>query len=111
MTLKTNMQVEMSEQSVDAYLHRLINSVYKILPLRERGDSAGQYMKSLQRELYGVQQLLPEIGEDGRFITLLSILQYQIDHPDCEIHVVKSEVFRAINLLGKIREQFSHEDT
>ena len=85
------------------YFKSLINSFYKILPMREKEDATlPTYMCSFRRELLGCQSLIPALADDTSYLTLLSILQYLIDNQSENVSVVKREVFRAINICSKL---------
>ena len=43
---------------------------------------------------------------DAEYMTLLSILQYMIDNPECSVTSVKREVFRAISIINKIKAYY-----
>ena len=92
------------------YFHSLVNCYFKILPIREDGEKTiGVYLESLKAEMLGCGSLLNDIKNDPSYMTLLSILQYFIDHPDCDIADVRREVFRAIRICNKIAEKYSSE--
>ena len=76
------------------YFHSLVNCYFKILPIRE---------------MLGCGGLLEDIKNDPSYMTLLSILQYFIDHPDCDIAEVRREVFRAIRICNKIAGKYGAE--
>lgn len=72
--------------------------------MRENGESSlPTYMRSLQVELMGCGELIEAVRVDPSYLTLLSILQYLIDHPASEVADVKREVFRAINICHKLK--------
>lgn len=101
----TSYGTDIAEESFGSYIECLVNKVYKILPLRENNEpTLQQYMKSLQRELLGCQSLLPSIEQNQQFFTILSIIQNLIDH-ECAVPIVKSDVFKAINLLKRIQRE------
>lgn len=91
----------------------MVNQFFKILPIKESGDpSLKTYLMSLQREMLGFQSLITAVHDDDRYLTLLCILQYFIDHvddPELTVAVVKSDVFRAINILNKLKTQYASE--
>lgn len=90
------------------YISSLVNHFFKILPIRENGESSlDTYMRSLQAELLGCAELIQAIHDDALFVTLISILQYLIDTPDCPVPVVKREVFRAISICNKLKERYA----
>lgn len=89
------------------YFKRLVNLFFKILPMRENSeDSLVIYMQSLQVELLGCKNLIIAIQNDSDYLTILSILQYLIDNPECNIAKVKREVFRAISICNKLQSKF-----
>lgn len=90
------------------YFNNLVNQFFKILPMRENNeDSVITYMQSLQIELLGCKDLIPEVRDNSLYLTLLSILQYLIENPDCSIPTVKREVFRAISICNKLKAVYS----
>ena len=94
---------QVNQALLQKYFKYLINSFYKILPMREKEDTTlSTYMCSLRRELLGCKSLIPQLAEDTSYLTLLSILQYLIDNSSEEVPVVKREVFHAINICSKL---------
>ncbi len=90
------------------YFRNLVNLFFKILPIREKEEvSLITYMKSLQIELLGCKEFIVTLNNDPYYLTLLSILQYLIDNPDCEVHKVKREVFRAISICNKLKAKYA----
>lgn len=104
MMIPTTTGVPMDAAVLNNYLHTLINLFFKILPLWEDGESSlTVYMKSLQAELLGCNELVVAIHNDPMFLSLISILQYLIDTPNCEVPIVKREIFRAISICNKLK--------
>ena len=66
-------------------------------------------MQSLQVELLGCKGLITAIHDDSNYLTILAILQYLIDNPDCSVSEVKREVFRAISICNKLQSKFLSE--
>ena len=113
MTFKTQYGDEsLDGKALKNYLCSLINLFYKILPIWESGEkSIGVYMRSLQAELLGCQNLIEALHNDAQFVTLVSILQYLIDHPEVEHEVVKREVFRAISICEKLQRRYTEPES
>lgn len=110
MTIQTTAGVNMDAAMLSGYLRSLVNRFFKILPIRESGeDSLETYMRSLQAELLGCKELIVAIHEDPLFMSLLNILQYLIDNPECSLVVVKREVFRAISICNKLKAKYAVE--
>lgn len=92
------------------YFKALVDQFFKILPMRENEEKTLQiYTDSLLKELLGCQSLIGELGCDARFMTLLSILQYITDNPDCSVQIVKREIFRAIRLCNYLQQTYGRK--
>lgn len=110
MTIQTIVGTPMDATMLNAYLRSLVNRFFKILPIREDGeDTLETYMRSLQAELLGCREFILAIHEDPLFVSLLNILQYLIDNPECSLPVVKREVFRAISICNKLKAKYAVE--
>lgn len=108
MMIKTTAGVPMDAIVLNNYLRALINLFFKILPIRESGESSlDTYMRSLQSELLGCKELVVAIHEDPMFLSLISILQYLIDNPTCSVSTVKREVFKAISICNKLKAKYT----
>lgn len=95
--------IDINDVMLKNKLDALVNQFYKILPIKESGEpSLLQYMKSLQREMLGCKSLILALENDAQYLTLLSILQYMIDH-DCDVATVKSDVFKAIGIIKRMQ--------
>ena len=110
MIFETKVGVPMDVRLFNNYMRSLVNRFFKILPIRESGeDSLETYMRSLQAELLGCKELIVAIHEDPLFMSLLNILQYLIDNPECSLTVVRREVFRAISICNKLKAKYAEE--
>lgn len=108
MSVNTIIGHPLEENLLRNYFKNLVNQFFKILPMRENDeDSLNTYMQSLQIELLGCKDLIPEIKENSHYLTLLSILQYLIEHPDCSLPIVKREIFRAISICNKLKSVYA----
>ena len=95
---------------LENYFKTMVNQFFKILPLRENDDPSLQiYMQSFQSELLGCKELIHALNGDPQFVTLLAILQYLIDTPQCPFKVLRREVFRAISICNKMRAKYAAE--
>ena len=105
--MMTKCGVEISDAMFAKKMKGLINQFYKILPIKESGESTlVQYMKSLQREMLGCKSLIEALDNDAQYLSLLAILQYMIEH-ECDVGTVKSEVFKAIGILKRMQARFA----
>lgn len=107
MMLPTSSGVMLNAAVLENYLCSLINLFFKILPLKESGErSLETYMRSMQAELMGCSALIDALRGDALFLSLVSILQYLIDHPEMEVSFVRREVFRAISICNKLKDRY-----
>lgn len=99
---------EISREVINKRCDDLVGQFYKILPLKENASgTVSQYIESLLRELLGMQSLVVAWHDDGMYASLLGILQYFLDHPECDIGVVKSDVFKAIKIIKRLRTKYT----
>ncbi len=108
MMVETTAGMPIDAEVLHNYFRNLVNHFFKILPIREQNEeSLTTYMQSLQAELLGCKGLVSAIQNDASYLTLLSILQYLIDNPECTVREVKREVFRAISICNKLKAQYA----
>lgn len=106
--IDTIIGVSITDELIHNYFESLVNSFFKILPIRENGETTlPVYIKSLQAELLGCKELICELNNNPNFLTLVAILQYLRDNPDCTVQDVKREVFRAISICNKLKSQYA----
>lgn len=111
MEVNTVIGTPVATNLLHGYFHNLVNQFFKILPMRENNEaSLVTYMKSLQAELIGCKEFIPEMCENSMFLTILSILQYLINNPESDVKDVKREVFRAISICNKLKSVYSSEE-
>lgn len=97
----------MPNEMLCSYFKYLVNRFFKILPIRESGEpTLPTYVKSLQAELLGCKNFIIKLNNDSNIVSLLSILQFFVDNPDCPVEDVKREVFRAINICNKLQSRY-----
>lgn len=107
--MRTTNGYNIPPEMVEKYLGGLVNQFFKILPIKESGEpSLNEFMRSLQVELLGHKSLMRYLKNDSMYMTLLSILEYLIKN-NCETHVVKREVFKAISICKKLRKKYCYK--
>jgi hypothetical protein len=108
MIIETSTGTPVNSELLYNYFKALVNRFFKILPIRETEDtSLTVYMQGLQRELLGCKELIPELRTDAVYLSLLGILQYLIDNPECTVREVRREVFSAISLCNKLKSVYA----
>lgn len=106
--IDTNVGTPVSDKLLENYFASLVNSIFKILPIREsEEDTYSVYVSSLEKEILGCKELITELGDDSRFLAIVSTLQYLSDNPDCPVGDVRREVFKAIGVCNKLRDKYA----
>lgn len=105
--METRYNISIPGELVGNYFGKLVNMFYKILPMKENAEpSLPTYLNSLMFELVGAHSLMVSIKNDSQFLTLLSILENLIIDPDCDVSIVKREVFRGISICNKLKDRY-----
>lgn len=103
MKLDTYFGIPIDAELLVNYFKTLVNLFFKILPIREAEDPTLEtYMCSLRNELLGCREVVVAIHNNAGFLSLISILQYLIENPDCSVRDVKREVFKAISICNRL---------
>lgn len=106
----SNISCELPKKVLENYFDALVHKFFKILPIRESEEpSLNEYICSLQLELTGCKSLFVDTNYDDLLVSLISILQYLSEH-DCEVYVVKREVFKAISICKKLKKKYCEEE-
>ena len=106
--IETVCGVPLSSAILNNYLRNLVNLFFKILPIRESEEPSLQtYMESLQAELIGCSDLIVSLKHDAMFLSLISILQYLIDHANEPVQIYRREVFKAISICNKLKARYA----
>lgn len=86
------------------YLNSVIGKLFKILPLREAGDTNEfrLYVDGLWSEMSGALKLFPELWDDPRYLSILSILGFLCMN-EVSVEKCRREVFQSINIVKQIR--------
>ncbi len=107
MMLRTSVNTEIDSEILYNYFKILVNQFFKILPMRENNEeSLPVYIESLRTELLGCNKLVEILEYDPSFLSLINILQFLSDNPECSVKVTKREVFKAISICNKLKVQF-----
>jgi len=93
--------IEIEEVAIHENLKRIINQVYKLLPMREEGSNWEKPLDTLLEELKGMDRLL--IGQHRTFFSLLCKMEglfELIEQDDFERY--RCTIFECLSLLNDI---------
>ena len=89
--------------SLENYLNSLIGKIYKLLPLRESSQGTFPiYLRGLRDELFGFTGVVSKFSYDPSYVSILAILQFLVDSPECPVEDVRREVFSMISLCKRL---------
>lgn len=95
---------------INKYFTNLVNAFYKILPMIEnREPTRVEYMCGLRREMLGMHGIIKSINGHPGFLSLLSILSYLIEDPQCSDDIARHDVFKAIRICNRIAREYATE--
>lgn len=107
MMIETTTNHQIDSEFLHKYFKNLVNCFFKVLPMKENNEaSLVTYMRSLQIELLGCHEFIEAIKNDSAYLTLLSILQYLINHPEISVREVRREVFKAISICNCLQSRY-----
>lgn len=93
-----------SNETLKKDLKRLINQIWKLLPMRENNEDWQKQLGSVLNELYGLQAMF---GDQLNFLILLSKLEGLPQTTDFMTYRVA--VFSTISLLTELTNSLVHE--
>lgn len=109
--MDTILNIQISDEVIHNYTTQLINRFFKILPMFENNEvSRSVYMKSLQSEMLGFNDLIVNTQNDATPVVLSNILQYLISNPTTPNKDVKREIFRAISIIERFDKTYSRTE-
>lgn len=100
---------QLPDESLFNYLDRVINSIFKCLPLKENEcETLEQHLESTLRELIGNKKLILQLNNDALFLSLLGTLNNLIDEDNFKKY--RSDIFKCIGLVNKLQDKYSLEN-
>ena len=100
MILKYNIWVK--EERYNKNLKRIVNQVYKLLPLREEGKDWQKPLETLIEQLAGLQRLIDDQGQS--FIMLISKMEGLLTlTQDEDFDRYRCTIFECLGLLNDLK--------
>lgn len=92
-----------------SYLENLKNRLFKIIPLfEESNEGIYKYIDSLLFELGGMIYVVKELENNSMFLSLIATLESLLDESlagEYNIHLIRREVFRCLNIVEKLQQK------
>lgn len=90
------------------YLCKLIDRIYKIIPLKEDNiETVGSYIENIIEEILGNAELINSINYDSRVMIITSTLYSIIGATEHDIY--KRSVFKCIRYIEQLKDTVSEE--
>ncbi len=101
MILKYNLDI--SSDTIQKNLKRIVNQIYKLLPLREEKEDWKKPLSTLMEELVGMNNLM--IGEQQLFFSLLCKMEglFQLTQEE-DFLLYRRTIFECLSLLDEIKQ-------
>ena len=94
--------ISVSKDAVDNNLKRIINQVYKLLPLREEGKNWEKPLETLIEELAGMADLIE--GQDELFFSVLCKMKGLLSlTKDFDMPTYRRTILELLSLLGELK--------
>ena len=103
--LKYGVSIDKEDFSVN--IKRIINQLYKILPMREQGKDWKKPLETLIEQLCGMKRLIE--NQDSLFFTIICKMEGLFDLADDEIDMplYRRTIFECLSLLNSLnRNEF-----
>ena len=94
--------ISISKSAIDNNLKRIINQVYKLLPLREEGKNWEKPLETLIEELAGMADLIE--GQDGLFFSILCKMKGLLSlTKEFDMPTYRRTILELLSLLGELK--------
>jgi hypothetical protein len=100
-------ETDITNSSICYNLHRVVNQIYRLLPLREEGQDWQKPLSTLIIELSGLFNLLPQLNEGLRVLSKLEGLL--ILGNDLEFYEYRRCIFECCSIISSIEKKLDKE--
>lgn len=91
---------------INESIKRIINQVYKLLPMRQEGRDWEKLLETLIQELSGMKRLI--VGQDDLFFLILCKMEGLFSLKDRDdMPVYRRTIFEILNLLNSLNKCLS----
>ena len=108
MKLKYNLNI--SQKIIDKDLRRIINQVYKLLPLREEGENWQKLLQTVIQQLVGLQRLFLDQQEESFLILLCKLEGLNILVQEEQFSLYRRIIFECLSLLSEMKQNVCIEE-
>lgn len=100
--METKYNFMFSKDTFETDMRRLVNQVWKLIPMRENSENWEVHLDILIEEIAGLHEIF---NSQVAYLIILSKLE-GLKHPVCEDFMLyRKTIFRCIDLLGKLTHE------
>ncbi len=108
MVLTSGVEIEM--QAINFNIKRIINQVYKLLPMRQEGRDWDKPLQTLIEQLSGMKRLVA--GQDDLFFLILCKLEGLFSLQGREdMNLYRRSIFECLSLLNNLNNNVSNKES
>jgi hypothetical protein len=99
--MKTKYDLEVNRTTLEHNLKRIINSIYKLLPMREEGSDWTKLLETIIEELIGMDRLLIDL--QPQLFPVICKLEglFSLERPE-DMFLYRRTIFECLSLLSKL---------
>ena len=101
--MKLKYNLNLSDEIIEKDIKRIINQIYKLLPLREEGQNWQKLLQTIIQQLVGLQRLFLNQQEQSFLILLCKLEGMNILVQDEQFDLYRRLIFECLSLLSEIK--------
>lgn len=101
MKLKYNLNI--SEEIIEKDIKRIVNQIYKLLPLREQGQNWQKPLQTIIQQLVGLQRLFLDQQGQSFLILLCKLEGMNILVQEEQFSLYRRIIFECLSLLSEMK--------
>ena len=107
--MKIKYNLHFSQGIIENDIKRIINQIYKLLPMREEGNDWKKPLQTIIEQLVGMQRLFLD-WEESSFLTLLCKLEGMMTLTnETDFFLYRRTIFECLSLLGEMIKNVKQE--
>ena len=103
--MKMKYDLEMDNKSIDNFFKRIINQLYKLLPMREQGKDWEKPLETLIEQLCGMKRLMIHY-QDDLFLTIICKMEglFNLTDDIKDMSLYRRTIFECLSLLNNLNK-------
>lgn len=103
--MKMKYDLEIDNKSIDNFFKRIINQLYKLLPMREQGKDWEKPLETLIEQLCGMKRLMIHY-QDNLFLTIICKMEglFNLTDDIKDMSLYRRTIFECLSLLNNLNK-------